>query len=104
MNLRESEVMFLIAELIFDNQVKANDAELALCKAGFKTEQRPDWDDACGGGCAWLTASTAAADAHAFYARVAAIIAPDEGMIWVCGTHEFNAEYNDTLEVPVDLQ
>ena len=93
----------LIAELIFHTQANANAAEIALCEAGYVVEQRPDWDD-CGGDCAWLTASTIADDVHAFAARVETIIKSYDGVIWVAGSHEFNAAYNDTLELTGYLQ
>jgi hypothetical protein len=78
---------------------------MALCKAGYRAEQRPDWDDvAPSSGCAWLTATTIADDVHAFAARVEAIIEPHDGWIWVCGPHWYNAAYNEDPDEPGKLQ
>jgi hypothetical protein len=76
-----------------------------LGKAGFETEQRPDWDDiARGSGFRWLQATTFADDVHDFGARVAAIIAPYGGRIWVAGQDWVCAHYNENLELPIDVQ
>jgi hypothetical protein len=94
----------LEAEIIFDNQVNADAAEIALREAGYVVAQRPDWSADCGGECAWLTATAIAVDVHAFAERVRAIIESYDGTIWVCGPHWFNAAYALDLEEPGYLQ